>query len=129
MSDLADHLSIALRIFGELDRERFRAATLTDALARAGIGWSALDREARLIDGGDNGSPEPGTAGEAIASNTSGAKRALASLARDMSNALHGTPRPIRIDGEIPLDVLALPPSAQLLSASVMPARPSGGSM
>jgi len=50
LSSLAPHLSIALRTLAELERSRFRAAVADDVLQRAGIGWSALDREGRTLD-------------------------------------------------------------------------------
>ena len=52
LSSLAPHLSIALRTLSELERARFHAAAADDALARAGIGWTAVDRDARALDGG-----------------------------------------------------------------------------
>lgn len=50
LSALAPHLSIALRTFGELEQARFRQAVAADALARAGIGWVALERDGATVD-------------------------------------------------------------------------------
>jgi len=52
LSSLAPHLSIALRTLAELERTRFRAAIADDALQRAGIAWTALDRDGRKLEGG-----------------------------------------------------------------------------
>lgn len=50
LSGLAPHVAVALRTFSELERERHRAAIGASALSRTGLGWIALDREARLVD-------------------------------------------------------------------------------
>lgn len=59
LSALAPHLTIALRTLGEMERARFAASVAADALARAGIGWRALDRDGQPIEAG-GAVPPPG---------------------------------------------------------------------
>ncbi|SFR92223.1 helix-turn-helix transcriptional regulator [Sphingomonas jatrophae] len=99
LSSLAPHLSIALRTLAELDRARFRAAVADDALRRAGVGWTALDREARPLDRG--GSAPPG-------------ERPLGQLPAALPMAVQGA-------GDPPLDLLAVPVPERPLAASTMP--------
>jgi DNA-binding CsgD family transcriptional regulator len=46
---LAPHAGIVLRIFADLERGRQHMVIGKDALMRCGLGWIALDREARLV--------------------------------------------------------------------------------
>jgi DNA-binding CsgD family transcriptional regulator len=103
LSSLAPHLSIALRTLGELERARFHVTVSDDALARAGIGWAAVDGKARPLDG--SGKPVP----------LATAQRALAIFAA-------GPPAALRVDGERPFDLIALDPPDQPLAAPEMPA-------
>lgn len=90
LSSIAPHLSIALRTLGELERARFHAAVADDALARAGIGWTAVDREVHALDGG--GAPHRPVVGpRALAALTegephSGPDAALAVIAARVPN-------------------------------------------
>ncbi len=47
---LAPHIEVALRSFVLAERRRIRAVAGSDGLARAGVGWIAFGRDARVID-------------------------------------------------------------------------------
>lgn len=112
LSALAPHLSIALRTLGELESARFRAAVSDDVLTRAGIGWAALDGQAHLIEsGGDTPLRDPATA-RRMKGNTE-AERAVGHAAAD--------PQTFRLEGDKPLELLAVSVPDRPLTASVMP--------
>lgn len=50
LSSLASHLTIALRHFAVLRRERFLASIAAPALSRRGIGWITLDRHGHVLE-------------------------------------------------------------------------------
>lgn len=50
LTAVAPHVAIALRSFVLVERQRIRGAASRDGLARAGVGWIALGRDARIID-------------------------------------------------------------------------------
>ncbi|WP_311269500.1 helix-turn-helix transcriptional regulator [Sphingobium sp. WCS2017Hpa-17] len=50
MAAVAPHVAVALRGFVLTERQRVRGAASQEGLARAGVGWIALGRDARIID-------------------------------------------------------------------------------
>ena len=50
LAAVAPHVAVALRSFVLSERDRIRAAASSDGLSRAGVGWIALGRDARIID-------------------------------------------------------------------------------
>ncbi|MCP5397145.1 MAG: helix-turn-helix transcriptional regulator [Sphingomonadaceae bacterium] len=50
LSNLSDHLEIALRTWGALERERLRAGISGEAIRRLNFGWAMLDPAGRIID-------------------------------------------------------------------------------
>lgn len=50
LSAIVPNFAVALDIFAALERARFKAAQSEDALARAGIGWIALDAKGQRIE-------------------------------------------------------------------------------
>lgn len=50
LTALVPHLSIALRCFAALQRERFHSAATTEARGRLNSGWLALDARCRIVE-------------------------------------------------------------------------------
>jgi DNA-binding CsgD family transcriptional regulator len=50
LSAIAPNFAVALEIFATLERARFRLAAAEDVMARAGIGWMALDAKGQRVD-------------------------------------------------------------------------------
>lgn len=50
LAAVAPHVAIALRSFVLTERQRIRLCASRDGLARAGVGWIVLGRDARIID-------------------------------------------------------------------------------
>jgi DNA-binding CsgD family transcriptional regulator len=120
LSALAPHLSIALRTLGELESARFHAAVSDDALTRAGIGWAALDAQAHLIDtGGDT--PLRAHASRLVAAASADAGGTLARSGERTPDRAPAAPHALRLDGDTPLDLIAVPVPNRPLTASVMP--------
>ncbi len=120
LSALGPHLSIALRTLNELERARFRSAVSDDALTRAGIGWAALDAQSHLIDtGGDT--PLRAHATRLMMATGAEVEGTLGRLGERTTRSSPAAPQALRLDGDTPLNLIAVPAPDCSLTAAVMP--------
>ncbi len=106
LAALAPHLTIALRNFASLERERFRANVAQAALARAGIAWAAYDAQGNVV-----GANLAGTMSQSPS-------RGLVDVAAAFAGDPTTIPRALRTDAA---DLLTVPVPEQPLAAFAMP--------
>jgi DNA-binding CsgD family transcriptional regulator len=116
LSGLAPHLAIALRTLAELELAGRRRAIGAGALSRQGLGWLALDREGRLIDGDplalrrlqqvSAGAPRIGAR---VPLTSLAAARDLADACTTFANDPQASPRLILLSGDPRLELFAAP--------------------
>lgn len=128
LSALAPHLAIALRNFAALERARFRSAAAEAALARAGIGWAAVDRDARLIEASEVHARQFEAAigrrpalGSRLPTGAPHSDRALLEASRAFAADAEAPARLVRISGEEEFDMLLSPIREPPLTAPLMP--------
>lgn len=114
LAGLAPHLAIALETRLRIERARTACMFADAALGRAGVGWLAFDREARLVAASDTGRHQlaaaglTGTAGRRLVGLSAAAEEALAAACVAFATVPGAAPDPIRLIDRPPLDLLAV---------------------
>ncbi len=112
---VAPHVAIALRSFVLAERQRVRSAASQDGLSRAGIGWVALGRDARVIDFDPRLAPvltqlhgSENVVGDRLHI-PAGATQVMAQAAADFAADPSAPPRTVVLRDEPRLDALLVP--------------------
>lgn len=128
LTAVVPHVTVALRSFVLVERQRIRAAINRDALARAGVGWIAFSREARIID------VDPGLVpllrdthgsdkllGERLYVDSPQTRQSMIQAARLYAGDPHAPTRAVRLSEEPPLEALLIPMIDQPEAALTLP--------
>lgn len=128
LRSLAPHVGIALRMFAELERGRQRAVIGANALTRCGVGWIALDREARLVDADkaalnmlQEATQHEQQNGTRLSLQSPEAGRLLVRASAVFDADDQADPRLIRLSDHPRLDLLAIPMRHRPLVALALP--------
>jgi len=119
---LEPHLSIALRNFATLERERLRANIGEDVLRRAGFGWAMLGADATVLAASSAAGPLLTATGGRIAAGTAEATRRIIRLAEHFAQEPGASPEVAALDDDDDGSLVALPIPEQPLAALTMPA-------
>lgn len=128
MTAVAPHIAVALRSFVLIERQRIRVAASRDGLARAGVGWIALGRDARVIDIDPNLAPllqgiggSDQLVGARLPTDTPHARQIVTQAANDFAQDADAVPRTVRLLEEPQLDALLVPMTEQPEAALALP--------
>jgi DNA-binding CsgD family transcriptional regulator len=128
MAGLAPHLTIALRSFATIERERFRSGIAEDAMRRLDFGWLALAADGRVVDLDANAeamlrrSSALVRAHGRLVAGDGAADRALGEALRGFAADRNARPRAIHLSDEPWLDLLLLPAGRRVVSKGATPA-------
>jgi DNA-binding CsgD family transcriptional regulator len=124
---LAPHLTIALRSYATIERERFRSGIAEDAMRRLDFGWLTLAADGRVVDLDASAermlarSPALRRAHGRLTATKGEADRALAEALRRFAGDAQARPRAIHLSDEPWLDLLLRPARGRVVSRGVTP--------
>lgn len=122
LAALAPHIAIALRNFSALEHDRFRANVAEDVLRRAGIAWTALDIDGRVLAASPEAQPLLAEGGKRLAAGSAETDRAMTRLSQSFAYEPGRTPQAIDMGCDEDNHLLATPVPEQPLAALAMPA-------
>nr|WP_047170042.1 LuxR family transcriptional regulator [Sphingomonas sp. Y57] len=122
LAALQPHLSIALRNFAVLERERLRAHVSEDILRRAGLAWAVLGSDGAVQLSSSAAGPMLSATGARISAGSVEAERRLVRLAELFAAQPDTTPQLAPLDDDDDGALIALPITEKPLTAPVMPA-------
>lgn len=125
---VAPHVAVALRAFVLAERQRIQAVVSSDALSRAGVGWVALGRDARIIDLDPklapllSGSGAPtALLGDRLPVDTPAAREMLVQTALTFASQPDAPPRALILRQEPRLEALLVPMAARADATLAVP--------
>ncbi|QEH80797.1 LuxR family transcriptional regulator [Sphingomonas sp. C8-2] len=122
LAALQPHLSIALRNFAVLERERLRAHVSEDVLRRAGLAWAVLGNDGAVQLSSSAAGPMLSATGARISAGSVEAERRLARLVELFTAQPDAPPQLAPLDDDEDGALIALPIAEKPLTAPVMPA-------
>jgi len=122
LGSLQPHLSIALRNFAVLERERLRANVGEDVLRRAGLAWAVLGTDGAVQASSSAAGPLLSATGARIRAGSAEAERRLVRLAELFTAQPDTPPQLVALDDDEDGALVALPIAEKPLTALIMPA-------
>lgn len=127
LAAVVPHIAVALHNFVLSERYRIRAAASNDGLSRAGVGWIALSRDARILDVDPSLVPlfrkisGSSLLGERLPVETTAARETLLQTAAAFGAAPNALPRAITLWEEPRLEALLVPMAERAEAALAVP--------
>ncbi|WP_419825823.1 helix-turn-helix transcriptional regulator [Sphingomonas sp.] len=127
IAGLAPHLTIALRSYATIERERFRSGIAEDAIRRLDFGWLTLAADGRVVDLDASAermlarSPALRRAHGRLVAASADADRALVETLRRFAGDPHARPRAIHLSDEPWFDLLLRPADGRVASRGTTP--------